>query len=245
MKNLPIISLALLLLLSFSACKKKAEKELQTVSRQERIDSLPNMAQKPKIHRMDIEKVFVLLPDTFFQNRYFAAPDISQRQSIVEGDSAFFRELVVDTLNHYLFFTQEEKEKGILTTLKSFACKDSSEIFALENSYWNLQESATEKLFLFRKTKQGWESLNFYDYIPSVRLQDFFKKEVPLDLKNIEDSYMPTLLYELQRNSARIRVFLGEIRLPNRKFTYKGDIDYIELEWRDCKFYKVETAQGL
>lgn len=102
----------------------------------------------------------------------------------------------------------------------------------------------SEALRMMKQSVEGkWEAVRVDSLMPKIYLQDFFKSDITPKLKMPDHNYMPVLCYELLRGGNRIKVFLGEFTYKQEKFQYEPDVDYIELEWRNQRFYKVSTAK--
>lgn len=213
-------------------------------------DTSPDYEKKTKTKQSNIRKVFEEIPSEMLVSSLFPAPDKEMRKKILNGkaeDLKTYRDVLVDTAQHYLFYDKQQGDKGILTTIKAIPYQNrDAELILIEISLWSKERVETEALYLLKRNRVGGiEELSNSDVLPTIRLQDFYKEDVAGKIKEVDHNYMPILCYELPREGNRIKVFLGEWFHEKESFSYKPDVEYIELMWNDSRFEKVGVITGL
>lgn len=213
-------------------------------------DTNPDYEKETKHKQSNICKVFEEIPNEMLISSLFPAPDKEMRKKILSGKAesmSDYRDVLVDTANHYLFYDKQLGDKGVLTTIKTLPYQNTdAELLLIEISLWSKNRVESEALYLLKRNSVGGlEELSKADLLPTVRLQDFYKEDIAEKIKEADHNYMPILCYELPREGNRIKVFLGEWFHAKESFSYKPDIEYIELVWRNSKFEKLGVITGM
>lgn len=240
------IKAGLISLLFCLACHKQAPKQYEgEILNKTKSDTIPLIKKESLRRTKNIKEIFKTIPNHFFSSSLF--PELSQvekEQLLVSPKS--MKDVVVDTSHYYIFFDKETKEqdKGILTTVKAFPYTDGTELVIVEISKWSEDDTETEDIRCLKIAKDGSQiELSKFNIFPKIQLQDFFKQDISNQLPAPDHNSMPALLYEIQRNKNAIHVFLGEWKHPNETFSYKPDIDFVELRWEDDHFVKIGKIQ--
>ncbi|MFN0204023.1 MAG: hypothetical protein ACKVTZ_21060 [Bacteroidia bacterium] len=226
-------------LICFSAsCKKEKPAAYRQEIAAKPKDTAANIVKWKEKRKTDVRAAFLALPDEYVKSTFSGIPTPSQRQEILAKTSKSFRDITISENNHYLFYSKDDGKQGMMTTITSFLCKDSSELIGVEVSKWDEKDQTTEQIHFLKQTSTGWEEAT--QVLPEVRLQDFFRKDISAEITHVDHNYLPVLCYELQKKGNRIKVFLGQFEHGKEKFKYKPDVDYIELEWNGEKFEKLK-----
>lgn len=242
------------ILLVFYACQDAKQATLQDKVERNNpkatADTNPDYQKKTKHKQSNIRKVFEEIPNEMLVSSLFPAPDKEMRKKILSGNAegmSAYRDVLVDTANHYLFYDKQQGDKGILTTIKTLPYQNTdAELVLIEISLWSKSRVESEALYLLKRNSVGGvEELSNADLLPTVRLQDFYKEDIANKIKEVDHNYMPILCYELPREGDRIKVFLGEWFHAKESFSYKPDIEYIELSWKNSRFEKAGVITGL
>ena len=231
-----------LILICSLACNKKEPKryegEIVNIAKN---DTIPVIKQEKIAIRPDIKTIFEKIPNDFFRSSLFKEMGQKEKESIF-GATKDWKDVVYDSVNHYIFFDREtkDKNKGILTTIKAFPFNDGAELVVVEISKWSDEDTETEDIRCIKIEKDGSQvELSRYNIFPEIQLQDFFKKDITTKIPAPDHNSMPALLYEIQRNANVIHVFLGEWKHTKEVFSYKPDIDFVELRWESNHFVKI------
>ncbi len=217
---------------------KRYEGEIASLSKK---DTIPVVVKAKTAGRKRLQTLFMQTPNEFFESSLF--PDLSQSEKEnLFLSSSQMKDVLVDTTQHYVFFDREtkSKDKGILTTFKAFPYSDGAELIVVEVSKWSDEHTETEDIRCLKIEKDGTQvEMSRYNVFPEILLQDFFKEDITLKIPAPDHNSMPALLYEIQRNQQTIHVFLGEWKHTKEVFSYKSDIDFVELRWENNRFIKI------
>ncbi len=233
----------ILFLFGCFSCQNKEQKKQYEGQRANvfRHDTSPVIVKENKRNRESITTIFTKIPNAFFQSSLFPALTQAEKANLLVS-APNMKDMVIDTLNHYIFFDREtkDKNKGILTTIKAFPMNDGAELVVVETSKWSDENTETEEVKCLKIFKNGEQvELSMYNIFPEIQLQDFFKEDITTKIPAPDHNSMPALIYEIQRNKASIYMFLGEWKHSKEVFSYKSDIDFVELRWEDNHFVKI------
>lgn len=224
------------------ACQEKEVKhyegEIASLSKK---DTVPLVIKEKNVGRRSLQSLFIQTPNEFFDSSLFPTLTQSEKENLFLS-SPQMKDVLVDTTQHYIFFDREtkNKNKGILTTFKAFPYSDGAELIVVEVSKWSDENTETEDIRCLKIEKDGTQvEMSRYNVFPEILLQDFFKEDITLKIPAPDHNSMPALLYEIQRNQHVIRVFLGEWKHTKEVFSYKPDIDFVELRWENNHFIKI------
>lgn len=243
--------LLFVLTLTFFACTNKVEEKNQTSGEKAgadyriRKDTTGEFSVINASEQESLRQIFLAIPAEYLKNSMHEAPDSGMRNEILDKKgvaSGVFRDIIVDTVNRYLLYYKEYENSGILTSLKAFPFMlKKGSLVMLDISVWKENKIESEAVYFLEKNKNNeWETSGKEKFLPSLKLQDFFSKDIGSVIKEVDHDYLPILCFELPRENHVLKAFLGEWKHGKEVFNYTPDRAFVELNWKNDLFQKVE-----